>query len=350
MTTAVTVCIPTYNGAVTLGAALESLRSQRFADFDVLVVDDGSTDDTLAIAASYRDDLAIRIESNAETRGLAGNWNRCVELAEAPFVKFLFQDDLLLPDCLSAMVPAAEDVDLVICGRRARFEQVSQRRRREYSSYLRWSSLRHLVGRSGLLTADDIATLVLQYPFINVFAEPVAHLFRRSALERRRFEPTLIQLVDYDLATRVALDGGLRFIDRTLCEFRVHNAATTTQNYDSKRFELEVLDPARLAARYLSHPDYERLRAATATAEAELADHARSCILRAHRWLETSDDPADRVHWAELLAGEPALAALEPVEATPDLPSGPPRLDQRLRSWSDLAWRRSRSALARLRD
>ena len=95
-----TVALPTYRGARHVGDALRGILAQRGADFNLLVFDDRSTDDTIDVVRAIAGDRA-RIEVNAERLGLAGNWNRCVERAETPLVAIVHQDDIIRPDHLA---------------------------------------------------------------------------------------------------------------------------------------------------------------------------------------------------------------------------------------------------------
>ncbi len=84
MSITVSVLVPAYNGATFVGQCLTSIQAQSHQDIEVLVVDDGSTDDTLAIAREFaRQDPRVRVEVNAHNLGLVGNWARCIELARA---------------------------------------------------------------------------------------------------------------------------------------------------------------------------------------------------------------------------------------------------------------------------
>src|SRR4029453_18243392 len=106
----VSICIPTYNGAAYLGPSLDSALSQTTSGLEVLSVDDCSSDDSLDIAQRYaRMDSRIRVSSNTANLGLVGNWNRCAQLAQGEWVKFLFQDDLIVPDCLARLLAAAAE-------------------------------------------------------------------------------------------------------------------------------------------------------------------------------------------------------------------------------------------------
>src|SRR5512133_2278738 len=112
----ISVCVPTYNGEAFLAETLASIAVQTFGDYEVLIVDDGSTDETLAIAEAYRaTDARVRIVRNAERAGSsARNANQCVRLARGEWIKFLFQDDLMAPTCLERMLDAGQRGHLVI--------------------------------------------------------------------------------------------------------------------------------------------------------------------------------------------------------------------------------------------
>ncbi len=96
-----TVAIPTCNGAAHLAEAIRSILSQEGVEFELVVSDDRSDDDTLAVVRRAAGDRA-RIEVNSERLGLAGNWNRCAALARTPLVAIFHQDDVMLPGHLAA--------------------------------------------------------------------------------------------------------------------------------------------------------------------------------------------------------------------------------------------------------
>jgi hypothetical protein len=97
------VCIPTYNGAAYLAEAMKSVLDQSLSDFELIVVDDASTDATVEIARSF-EDPRIRHVGHRVNRGLVGNWNRCLELARGTYVCIFHQDDIMMPDNLVAKV------------------------------------------------------------------------------------------------------------------------------------------------------------------------------------------------------------------------------------------------------
>jgi len=95
----ISVCIPTYNSARFLGAALESVLLQTERDFEVVVSDDASTDDTDEVVRSY-EDRRIRYVRSRVNGGVAANRNRCLVLARAAYVAWLDADDVYREDML----------------------------------------------------------------------------------------------------------------------------------------------------------------------------------------------------------------------------------------------------------
>jgi glycosyltransferase involved in cell wall biosynthesis len=103
VTPRVTVVTPVYNRAAYVAASLDSILAQSFADFELLVVDDGSTDNSRAIIEA-RDDPRIRLVVNERNRGIAATRNRAVGLARGAYLAFLDSDDIACPDRLARQV------------------------------------------------------------------------------------------------------------------------------------------------------------------------------------------------------------------------------------------------------
>lgn len=101
----VSVIIPTYNCAHYLGQAIESAMSQTFRDFEIIVLDDGSTDNTSEVIRQYGDDIKYIRQAN---RGLPAARNRAIESSSGEFVALLDADDWWEPTKLSEQVPLLE--------------------------------------------------------------------------------------------------------------------------------------------------------------------------------------------------------------------------------------------------
>lgn len=104
----VSVVIPTYNRAGALRRCLDSLTRQTTGDFEVLVCDDGSTDDTAEVVREYADILDITYTSAENSGGPARPRNRGVALARSPYVAFLDSDDWWAPRKLAESICCLE--------------------------------------------------------------------------------------------------------------------------------------------------------------------------------------------------------------------------------------------------
>ncbi len=107
MGSSLTVAIPIFNGARFLGECIASLLRQSYAGFKLVCVDDGSVDGSLAVVQSFNDHR-IEVHRNEHSLGLAGNWNRCFELAPAPYTVIAHQDDRYDPEFLTALLRVIE--------------------------------------------------------------------------------------------------------------------------------------------------------------------------------------------------------------------------------------------------
>lgn len=111
------ILIPAYNAAPWVGTAIESVQRQTFADWEIVAVDDASSDDTLAILRSFASGN-VRVEQNAANLGMTANWNRCLSLATGELVLKLDADDALKPRALEQLAQAF-DGDVVAAGIRS---------------------------------------------------------------------------------------------------------------------------------------------------------------------------------------------------------------------------------------
>lgn len=103
----VSILIPTYNRANLIHRAIDSALAQTFRDFEIVIVDNCSTDNTLDILLEYERKFpkTIRVFQNSENLGPVMNWKKCASLAQAPFCKIIFSDDMIQNDYLEKTVP-----------------------------------------------------------------------------------------------------------------------------------------------------------------------------------------------------------------------------------------------------
>jgi len=243
----VSICVPTWNGASFLGEALSSALDQTFSDFELLVLDDGSSDGTVALVESFRDPR-LALHRNRRRLGIPGNWNRCLELARGKYVKFLFQDDVLVPTAVARLVAAldtAPDAALAFSRREIRHEGIARGRLPLLDGpYRQAVGAFHASFRGRVDGASLVADALRQGRdlTVNVVGEPSFVLLRREAvLGAGGFDPSFTQLVDWDLWLRLAARGPLVFVDEVLGVFRVHPGAHSAENHRRLRVRWEFV-------------------------------------------------------------------------------------------------------------
>jgi glycosyltransferase involved in cell wall biosynthesis len=109
MIPSVSIGVPTYNGARYLRQSVESVLAQTFKDFELVLIDDLSSDDTRVIAEEYaRKDPRVSAVRNSKTLGLVANFNRCIELTKGRYVCVWHQDDVMMPQNIEKKVALLE--------------------------------------------------------------------------------------------------------------------------------------------------------------------------------------------------------------------------------------------------
>ena len=210
----VSVCIPTFRGEATLDAAIQSVLDQSYADFELIVVDDNSPDETAATVARFSDPR-MSYHRNPTNLGPEGNWNRCLALARGTYVKLLPHDDVLRPECLARQVAVLEAdhderIALVFSARDVLAPDGTRLLRRGY-----------LRGREGRLDAAEVASACVRRG-TNLIGEPGAVLFRRSLAERvGKFDATNPYVIDLDYWVRLLAHGDAWYCAQALAGFRV---------------------------------------------------------------------------------------------------------------------------------
>jgi glycosyltransferase involved in cell wall biosynthesis len=235
----VSVCIPTYNYAAFLPETIESILAQNFGDFELLIIDDNSTDDTRSVVESYAQrDPRIRFSVNAGNVGMVQNWNLCLARARGEYIKFVFGDDLLpSADALGKMAALLDrDPSLsLVCSARTIVD--------EQSRVLRVES--HIKKTGVLPGVDVINSCLLQKK--NLIGEPSIVMFRRAQAERG-FLANYRQIVDLEMWFHLLEQGSLAYLDEPLCAFRIHERQQTMQNEASVA---DLYDFCYLAGDYL---------------------------------------------------------------------------------------------------
>lgn len=114
----ITLALPTYNTNRILEALESAINQKNAPEYEIIVIDNNSTKSCvkeIIAFAKERNTAKISVYVNKENIGMYGNWNRCIELAKAPYIVFLHSDDLLTDSCLSDLWEAHLTVEPEAC-------------------------------------------------------------------------------------------------------------------------------------------------------------------------------------------------------------------------------------------
>ncbi len=316
----VSICIPTYNGARYLEACLDSVLSQTYKDIEILAIDDGSMDATIEILERYAaSDPRIRLVRNEHNLGLVGNWNRCIELARGEWIKFVFQDDLISPNCLEKLITAsAQGVSFITCKRDYLFDEGTSNDVQQFY-FDNQRLIDSIFPESCSLSAQEYCQLALDRIGMNFVGEPTSVMLKKDVFEHYgRFNPHLIMSCDLEYWTRVAIHTGLVYVSENLATFRVHKGATSAMNRSDRQYRMDALDALIILHDIVYSPEYAPLRE-TATERQPPVDLLQklSKEARGAKWLaidaaNREDNPDSTLlnEWKQVAQTYPRLAKL----------------------------------------
>lgn len=238
----ISICIPTYNRAATLAAAIGSAQAQTHTDIEIVVVDNHSSDGTEALVReAARHDRRIRLVRHDENIGMARNFSACIAEARGELVKFLCDDDLLEPDCVTKLLRAMSQPGVALCACARRMVPDDRRPARVAGTRR----------RAALIDGETMTRELFVRG--NTIGEPTAVLFRRVDAVRG-FDARYEHAFDVEMWCHLLRSGGLAYVAEPLCSVRVHSAQATRGNIhagriieDKRRLFREMLP--RLAGR-----------------------------------------------------------------------------------------------------
>jgi glycosyltransferase involved in cell wall biosynthesis len=217
----VSVLIPTYNYARFLAEAIESVLAQDFQDFELLIADDCSADNTAEVVRPFcTRDARVRFAVNSTNLGMVNNWNQCLEQARGEYIKFLFGDDKLFHrQALTRMLALMHKHPTAVLAASAR--AVLDEKSNTVDVYRDLAEGRH--------DGRKIITAYLMENGKNLVGEPSAVLFRKADA-RRGFDPKYRQITDVEMWFHLLEKGNLAYTREPLCALRCHPSQQTERN------------------------------------------------------------------------------------------------------------------------
>jgi glycosyltransferase involved in cell wall biosynthesis len=222
MSELVSIIMPVFNAEAFVAEAIESVLSQTYPHWELIIVDDGSTDASSTILSRYTDSRILILRQ--KNKGEGGARNTGLEVAQGTYIGFLDADDIYLPNALSDFVAYFEthpEADVVFA-----------------DGYF-CDEKRHLLmrfgdHRPGVFTGNILEPLILSPAIISV---PTMMMVRRSAVETRRirFNTSLKYGVDWYFWIELARFAQFYHLDRTTALYRIHTANMTSATNLRKR-------------------------------------------------------------------------------------------------------------------
>jgi glycosyltransferase involved in cell wall biosynthesis len=252
----VSVIIPTYNRGWIIKEAIDSILAQDYTEFELIVVDDGSTDHTSDVLDSYGDDIKVLFQKN---KGVSAARNRGIAEASGKFIAFLDSDDLWLPQKLTVQIEFFNQTpDALIC----QTEEVWIR------NGLRVNPKKRHKKPSGMIFNPSLELCLVS---------PSAVMIRRSLFGRvGKFDETLPACEDYDLWLRISCRFPVHLIDTPLIIKRGGHGDQLSSRAGLDRFRIKAIEKI-IKRGILSDDQY---RAAVKTLKKKCDIYAAGCRKR----------------------------------------------------------------------
>lgn len=222
----VSVLVPTYNSSRSIERCITSVLNQTYEDFECVVVDNASTDDTLQKLAQF-DDSRLRVVQNATNIGMIGNHNKLISLARGELIQFVHSDDWLLETCLSTLVSAFGQQRVGLAFARRRIDTSDVIWKSKYSTlHTPLEPMEPVIDGQGI-----IQRYVAAGANGNWIGEPTSVMVRSAILrEVGGFRPVMKQEDDIDVWLRVLARSDAGWFDTELSVRWQHDDTDTAAN------------------------------------------------------------------------------------------------------------------------
>ena len=220
----ISIVVPAYNAAEFIRETLEHAIAQTYENIEILVIDDGSVDETSKIAESFGD--VVRV-IRTENRGVAKARNTGIEAATGEFIAFLDADDIWEPEKLRYQVEAVDDDHRLIYTNTVSFGT---------------QSLSNMnIAANELLPSGDIRARLIQRNFIST---STVLLDRDIAVRIGGFNPDIPVCDDWDAWLRALCLTHAKYIDRPLVRYRIHPFSLGSNTKKRIAGSVQVIDSA----------------------------------------------------------------------------------------------------------
>ena len=222
----VSVLMPAYNVALYIEEAIDSILSQTFTDYEFLICDDASTDNTLGIASSYSDSR-IRILKNEKNQGIANSRNRLLKEAKGKYLAWLDADDVAYKDRLMEQVNFMEkNSNIYILATYVHFDYIASGNMEEYTPFA--------------ISPEEVIFYLL---FRNCVA--TSSVMMRNSIEYNYFE-NFSPAEDYECWLRIAQKYPITLIPKFLVKIKIYANSTSHRQRERQLSSVKLLAKRQL--------------------------------------------------------------------------------------------------------
>jgi len=261
----VTVLLPVYNGEKYLHDAVKSILNQTFTDFEFLIINDGSTDNSIKIIKSFNDERIHLINNNKNLK-LAKTLNKGIDLAQGKYIVRMDQDDISYSERLSKQVDFMEKhPEVGVCG-----------------SWVK------LIGKNaGQIwdippsNSDIIKCLLL---FSSYIFHPTV-IIRKNLLKKYNlyYNPAFLHAEDYDLWCRISEYSQISNLQEILLYYRIHSEKMS-DIYNNTQIQIADLIRKRQIKKLGIDPNYEEFKIHKAISLWNF-NSSKKFLMRIENWL-----------------------------------------------------------------
>lgn len=252
----ITVFMAAYNASAFIAESISSILNQTFNDFELLIVNDGSTDDTSSIVEKFNDNR-IRLIHNDGNKGLPMTRNRLLALARGKYIAILDSDDIAYPDRLHAQYEfLGEHPEIALCGGHAK-----------------------IIDENGIIqnrklivpTGENVdMALLFHNPFVNSSTMFKADVFR----ELNGYKDFALS-EDFDLFVRISEKYPVTNLDKFLVKYRIHGKNITIKRSDEQlKSEREIIQNMHATLGMLSNAALINLHLELFTANLQASNYS----------------------------------------------------------------------------
>lgn len=215
----ITVLLPAYNAEHTIAATIESVLAQTFEDFELLIINDGSTDGTAEIIDGFSD-LRIRLVHNDGNRGLIYTLNRGIELSRGRYIARMDADDEMAPERLQKQFELLESrPEIDLC-----------------------STFITIFNESGVIGKQNYGVSNNEIRAEMLFNSPLCHpavMIRSEVFKQYQFDAGFKYCEDYELFARMLMRHQAENIPHRLLKYRVSETSETSkgESHTEERYE-----------------------------------------------------------------------------------------------------------------